>query len=132
MQTKQDQWNAGNYRTNASFVPQLGNVILETLNAQPHERILDLGCGSGELTNELAGQCAQVVGIDASPDMIEKANQIKRHSNTTYHVVDGQALSAWVAREQVAPFDAVFSNAGKSRCIPTKSNSGLLCKRCIG
>ncbi|KAI8092652.1 S-adenosyl-L-methionine-dependent methyltransferase [Halteromyces radiatus] len=106
-----DQWSADNYNTHASFVPQLGNTILSMLNAQSHERILDVGCGSGELTNDLASQCAQVVGIDASPDMINKANRIRRYDNTTYHVVDGQAIPSWLTENQIPTFDAVFSNA---------------------
>ncbi|KAI8329476.1 S-adenosyl-L-methionine-dependent methyltransferase [Chlamydoabsidia padenii] len=111
MESKQDQWSADDYNTNAAFVPVLGATILELLNAQPHERILDLGCGSGELTNDLAGQCAEVVGIDASASMIKKANQIRQHDNATYYVVDGQKVSSWLTRDQIPPFDAVFSNA---------------------
>ncbi|CAO3595502.1 unnamed protein product [Absidia cylindrospora] len=108
---QEDQWDSENYNTHASFVPKLGNTILAKLNAQSHERILDLGCGSGELTNDLAGQCAQVVGIDASENMINKAIHIQQHKNTEYHVVDGQDLSSWLISENIPPFDAVFSSA---------------------
>ncbi|KAI8061420.1 S-adenosyl-L-methionine-dependent methyltransferase [Gongronella butleri] len=106
-----DFWSASDYEKNANFVYAYGNAILGMLAPQAHERILDLGCGSGELTNELAPLCKEVVGVDASSNMIDKANAIKTHDNMTYDVVDGQELLAWAHQNNVEPFDAVFSNA---------------------
>lgn len=110
---EQDHWKSEFYETHASFVPKLGNTILTMLEAKPEERILDVGCGDGVLTNELANQCQQVIGVDASADMINKANHLRKYDNTSYHVVDCQQLSSWLTDNDIAPFDAVFSNAGK-------------------
>lgn len=58
------QWNAATYADNAHFVPALGQPVLDLLQPQPGERILDLGCGDGALTEKLVALGAQVVGID--------------------------------------------------------------------
>ncbi|KAI9259022.1 S-adenosyl-L-methionine-dependent methyltransferase [Phascolomyces articulosus] len=108
---QQDSWSASNYDTHASFVPKLGNIILDKLNAQSSERILDFGCGDGVLTQQLAQKCHTVVGIDASPDMIAKAQSSSSTSAIAYHVVNGHYLNQWFDKENQEPFDAVFSNA---------------------
>src|SRR5450432_3802987 len=70
-------WNAQVYSTNAYFVPALGQPVLDLLNPQPGERILDLGCGDGVLTERLVSFGAEVVGVDASAEMIEAAQARK-------------------------------------------------------
>lgn len=116
-----DHWSASNYSAHASFVPKLGSIILEMLDAKPDERILDLGCGDGVLTVELAKKCKSVVGIDASKAMIDKAKQeYLGDGNIEYYVADGQNLAPWFDETGQQAFDAVFSNAGT-----TKSNWSL-------
>ena len=41
------------------------------LAPRPGERVLDLGCGDGALTAKLVASGAQVLGVDASPAMVE-------------------------------------------------------------
>jgi len=95
------QWSADTYADNAHFVPALGQPVLDLLNAQPGERILDLGCGDGVLTEKLVALSAQVVGVDSSADMIAAA--LRRGLDA--RVMDAHAL---VFENE---FDAVFSNA---------------------
>jgi trans-aconitate methyltransferase len=95
------KWDPQSYVENASFVPALGNAALELLAPHPNEKILDLGCGDGVLTQKIVSAGAQVVGIDASAEMIAVAKE--RGLNA--HVMDGQALT------YSGDFDAVFSNA---------------------
>ncbi|MGG7565362.1 class I SAM-dependent methyltransferase [Rhodovulum sp. DZ06] len=102
---KPDHWNADRYEANVRFVSDLGMPVVELLAPKPGERILDLGCGDGPLTRVLAEAGAEVVGVDASPDMIAAAKAMGLDA----HVVDGHDLAAWAAEQ--APFDAVFSNA---------------------
>jgi 2-polyprenyl-3-methyl-5-hydroxy-6-metoxy-1,4-benzoquinol methylase len=66
-------WNPETYGRNAAFVPQLGSGALEWLAPQAGERILDLGCGDGQLTERIAAAGANVKGIDASPNMVTAA-----------------------------------------------------------
>jgi len=95
------KWSPADYAANAAFVPALGAPVLELLDPQPGERILDLGCGDGVLTEKIVAAGAVVIGVDASAAMIEAAQA----RGLDAHVVDGQAL------EFDSEFDAVFSNA---------------------
>ncbi|WP_330926100.1 class I SAM-dependent methyltransferase [Candidatus Sororendozoicomonas aggregata] len=94
-------WNASQYRENASFVAGYGSPVVKLLNPQHNERILDLGCGDGALTKEIKKAGAVVHGVDSSPDMIEAA----KTRGLSASVVNGEKLN--FSNE----FDAVFSNA---------------------
>lgn len=95
------KWSPSDYAKNAAFVPALGAPVLALLDPRPGERILDLGCGDGVLTEKIVAAGATVVGVDASADMIEAA----KARGLDAQVMDGQALTFDSA------FDAVFSNA---------------------
>ena len=98
--SRQD-WQARRYAETANFVPALGAPVVELLAPQPGERILDLGCGDGALTEKLLAAGAEIVAVDAAPDMVAAA----RAKGIDARVVPGQSLA--FERE----FDAVFSNA---------------------
>ena len=96
-----NRWTSETYLRNAGYVPALGAAVLQLLDPQDGERILDLGCGEGSLTEKIVEAGATVVGIDASPEMIAGA---------TARGLDARLMSAEhlpFDRE----FDAVFSNA---------------------
>ncbi|MEG0185211.1 MAG: methyltransferase domain-containing protein [Stenotrophomonas sp.] len=95
------QWNAQDYAIDAGFVPQLGSAVSRLLDARTGERILDLGCGDGVLTTELALSGARMHGVDASPEMVIAA----RARGVDAQLMDGHALTF------EGEFDAVFSNA---------------------
>ncbi|KAF9454829.1 S-adenosyl-L-methionine-dependent methyltransferase [Macrolepiota fuliginosa MF-IS2] len=115
------EWNADQYNKTAPFVysPAFVAPILELLNPHPGERILDLGCGSGEVTIEISKVVEQkasgvVVGVDYSQSMIDKArlNGLKH----TF-VSDIQDLNVPEdLPEAQERFDAVFSNAALHWC----------------
>ena len=94
-------WSPSGYAHHAAFVPALGAAILEKLAPVAGERILDLGCGDGSLTERLIERGARVVGIDASPEMVAAA----RARGIDAQVMDATALTF------ENEFDAVFSNA---------------------
>jgi len=97
----EQHWSAQRYAETAHFVPALGAPVLELLAPCGGERILDLGCGDGVLTEKIVASGATVVAIDAAPDMVAAA----RARGIDARVMEGQNLA--FDRE----FDAVFSNA---------------------
>src|SRR4029453_6864028 len=66
-------WGPGGYAPPARFVRQRGAAVLELLAPRPGERILDIGCGDGVLTRQLADAGCAVVGIDGSPEQVAGA-----------------------------------------------------------
>jgi trans-aconitate methyltransferase len=94
-------WLADRYAKTARYVADLGSAVFELLAPKPGERILDLGCGDGALTEKLVSVGAIVVGVDGSQDMVRAA----RERGIDARVMDAYELN--FNRE----FDAVFSNA---------------------
>jgi len=97
------QWNADTYTQKHAFVFQYGAGLIDLLAPEPGELILDLGCGSGELTQQLADRGAEVIGLDASAEMIAKADA--QFPTLDFRVGDGASF------ELPERFDAIFSNA---------------------
>ena len=94
-------WDPERYARNARFVSDLGMPVVQLLAPRPGERILDLGCGDGVLTEKLASLGCEVVGVDASEMQIAAA----RKRGLDARVIAGEALPF---RDE---FDATFSNA---------------------
>lgn len=100
---RSSDWDPKLYDSAASFVTSYGEAIVDLLNPRPGERILDVGCGTGHLTNEIRQRGAKVVGIDASPNMIQQARQA--YPDLEFVQADASAFTF------KKPFDAIFSNA---------------------
>jgi trans-aconitate methyltransferase len=98
-----NQWNPALYQQKHAFVYEYGKDLLALLDAKPHERILDLGCGTGQLTKAIAQSGAILTGMDKSPDMIITAKS--NYPELAFLVADASDFSF------AEPFDAVFSNA---------------------
>lgn len=98
-----DQWKPDLYDDKHSFVWKLGASVVELLAPQPGERILDVGCGTGQLTARIAESGADVVGLDNSPGMIDEARRL--FPQLEFQLADAHDF------EVLQPFDAVFSNA---------------------
>jgi trans-aconitate methyltransferase len=97
------RWDAGLYDSKHAFVTDQGRGLIDLLDPRPGERVLDLGCGTGDLAAAIAGRGATVVGLDASAEMLAAARS--KYPNTEF--VSGDAAQFQFAE----PFDAVFSNA---------------------
>jgi trans-aconitate methyltransferase len=100
---KAKEWDAELYEARHGFVWRLGEGLVEFLSPQPDERILDLGCGTGQLTSKITAAGAEVVGVDASPAMIGQARQ--NYPRLRFMLADARAMKF------ENEFDAVFSNA---------------------
>jgi trans-aconitate methyltransferase len=97
------RWNAGLYDDKHSFVWKMAAGLLELLESKAGERILDLGCGTGHLTEQIAASGAEVVGVDRSSDMIRQAKE--EYPALQFEVMDAREIAF------AELFDAVFSNA---------------------
>jgi len=99
----QDFWNSALYEGSHAFVWQYGESLLELLVPKAGERILDLGCGTGQLTEKIAQSGAFVHGIDSSLSMISTARS--NYPQLDFAVADARNFQV------NEPLDAVFSNA---------------------
>jgi trans-aconitate 2-methyltransferase len=97
-------WDAGRYHRLSD--PQLGwgRAVVARLEPAEGERVLDVGCGTGRLTSEIASRPGMfVIGLDRSSSMLSEA----AHRAGPPHYVRGDAA----ALPFVAAFDAVVSTA---------------------
>jgi trans-aconitate methyltransferase len=109
----QQRWDAALYDGRHAFVYEYGRELAALLDPKPGERILDLGCGTGHLTRSIADAGADVVGVDASAEMIERAR--REHPGLTFVEADARAFA-------LAPaFDAIFSNAVLHWIVPPEA-----------
>ena len=100
---KNDYWQAQFYDTKHSFVAQYGVSLIDFIQFKPNMRILDIGCGTGTLTNDLVRQQATVIGIDQSHNMIHEAT--KQFPHLQFEQADILTYT------NDHPFDVLFSNA---------------------
>ncbi|QBI54262.1 class I SAM-dependent methyltransferase [Streptomonospora litoralis] len=97
------QWNPRLYDDRHSFVARYGGDLIDELRPEAGERILDAGCGTGDLAAALAEAGAEVVGVDSSAEMIDRARE--RFPHLDLRVADLLTL------EPDSGYDAVLSNA---------------------
>lgn len=93
-------------------MPQLTTTIYSYLDPQPEDRILDIGCGDGQLTSRIADSAKEVLGLDASPSMIQSARNAGALSNCAFRVQDCATLLVDAPSDVLdGSWDKVFSNA---------------------
>src|SRR5437764_12472284 len=94
-------WDAGLYDARHGFVWRHGASLVELLAPRPGERVLDLGCGTGHLTAQIAAAGAEAVGLDSSAEMLGQARAA--YPDLTFVLGDARDFAS------DRPFDAVFS-----------------------
>jgi trans-aconitate methyltransferase len=104
------QWNPEEYQDNSVNQKKWGADLISGLKLTGNERVLDIGCGVGNITAMIAEKLPRgfIIGLDSSPDMIRQAEKnypAIKHSNLSFVVKDAREL------DFVNEFDIVFSNA---------------------
>jgi len=116
-----DTWSASEYNKVASFSYSTENTaqVLTLLNPKSGDKIIDFGCGSGEITlrlSKVVTDAGIVVGIDSSQSMIDKAkeNGLENAYVQNIQALDDEFASGLLARH--GQFDKVFSNGVLHLC----------------
>lgn len=98
-----NEWDARAYDSSHSFIYEAATDLVNRLDPSPNELVLDLGCGTGQLTRSIADRGATVVGTDSALEMVLRAREA--HPELSFVRADARAIP--FSRS----FDAVFSNA---------------------
>jgi cyclopropane fatty-acyl-phospholipid synthase-like methyltransferase len=72
----------------------LVETMQDLLDLREGDVLLDLCCGNGIFTKELAKRCKRVVGVDFSRPMLEIAERTHRPQNVTYHQMNALAVDS--------------------------------------
>lgn len=93
------RWNAADYAANSVVQQTWARELIAKLNLRGDEHILDVGCGDGKVTAEIARAVPRgsATGVDASPQMIEFAKKTfpaERNRNLRFHVMDARKIRA--------------------------------------
>ena len=104
------EWDSSKYISSSGLQTAMGKKLINTLPIRNNEDILDIGCGTGNLTIKMAGivNNGYVTGIDSSPLMIKKAKEMAESIgviNIQFLVMDAGDIN--FSRQ----FDIVFSNS---------------------
>lgn len=107
------EWDVERYQDQHSFVWEHGSSLIDLLQPTPGQRILDVGCGSAELTAQIAAtaiidneknqRIIEAIGMDSDGPMIQRAQQ--QFPNLSFFQGD---VRNFVLDK---PVDAIFSNA---------------------
>ncbi len=101
------EFDAKKYKKASTHQKEWGEKLIAGLNLNGSEKILDLGCGDGGLTAQLAELVPDgfVLGIDASERMVESAQKVHKSENLRFDLMDINTI------DLENEFDVVFSNA---------------------
>ena len=112
-----NQWNAAEYDAKHAFVYEKAKGLVELLAPKAGERILDLGCGTGALTAEIAARGADVLGVDRSEEMIAEAR--KKFPALRFEVMDARELPFKVLAAKKSGSKAAAPQKARAHTTPS-------------
>ena len=107
--TRELEWNATGYARISALQQQMAVDALALVSLGGTETVLDIGCGQGKVTAEIAARVplGRVMGIDPSHDMIDFANAHFAGANLRFTVGDARALAYAAEFDRVVSFNAL-------------------------
>ena len=106
------EWDASGYAGISGLQQAMATEVLALLRLDGSERVLDVGCGNGKVTAEIASRVPNgtVLGVDSSPDMIAAASHPfgpKVRPNLRFEVADARQLPFRHEFDLVVSFNAL-------------------------
>ena len=103
------EWDAAGYARRSGLQEAMADEVLALLDVEGSERVLDIGCGDGRVTAEIAARLPRgsVVGIDSSHDMIAFASSHQLRPNLRFEVADASRLPFRKEFDLVVSFNAL-------------------------
>ena len=105
-------WDASGYERISGLQQAMANEVLGLLNLKGNEEVLDVGCGNGRVTAEIASRVPEgrVVGVDASADMITSASRqygSEMRPNLRFEKADARQLPFREEFDLIVSFNAL-------------------------
>jgi trans-aconitate 2-methyltransferase len=105
------EWKPSEYARISGLQHAMAEEVLSLLDLRGSERVLDIGCGNGKTTSEIAARvpAGSVTGVDFSADMVAfaRANYEATHSNLKFEVADARRLRFESQFDLVVSFNAL-------------------------
>jgi trans-aconitate methyltransferase len=105
------EWNAAAYAKQSALQKWLADECIAGLDLVGVQRVLDIGCGDGKITAEIAGRLERgsVLGVDPSTQMIDFARKqfVPSHTNLGFEVGDARRLGFREEFDLVVSFNAL-------------------------
>jgi trans-aconitate 2-methyltransferase len=105
------EWNASEYDRLSALQAAMAEEVLSLLKFEGNERILDIGCGNGKTTAEIAARVphGSVTGVDASAEMVAFAKEhwTSAHPHLQFAVADARHLPFDHAFDLIVSFNAL-------------------------
>ena len=114
--TQSQEWNAREYSSISELQAAMAGEVLALLKLEGSEQVLDVGCGDGKITAQIAARVQQgtVIGVDASHQMVEFASTQfgpDRWPNLKCQVADAREIGFSNQFDLVVSFNA-------RHCVP--------------
>ena len=126
-QRMKERWSKGDYAQFSYYWREGAKKIADELAIKPNEKVLDIACGNGNLTIEIARKGAEVTGIDINPHLIESGKKRASEEGLNITYVEGNGMQM-PFRENY--FDASVSLHGIMFCPKPKVAASELLRVC--
>src|SRR5262245_37612039 len=118
------EWDGASYAANTAHHRQYDNRFLATLPLRDTDRVLDLGCGAGDLTATVAARVphGHIVGLDPQPSLLDEARARAGANQSSVHATAQELATALPDADS---FDVVFSQS-VLHWVPRGDHPGIL------